>query len=89
MIRYKIDIIDALNRAGFNMYQAKKTGLLSQGTYNKLKDNDPGITLKSLNIICSLLDLQPKDLIIYEETDADREAQDLFNNSKKDTKKDN
>lgn len=83
MLKYKIDICDALERIGFNIYQAKKTGLLSQNTFTKLKNNDTGITLKSLNIICSLLDLQPKDILIYEEDEEDIYNIELFKNSKK------
>ena len=78
--------MDALERIGFNLYQAKKTGLISQGTYNKLKDNDTGITLKSLNVVCSLLDLQPKDILMYVEDNEDVKNIELFNSCKKDKK---
>ena len=83
MLRYKIDVIDALNRIGFNIYQAKKTGLISQSTYNKLKNNDTNITLKSINTICALLDLQPKDLLLYEESQEDISSIELFKSCKK------
>lgn len=83
MLKYKIDVIDALNRIGFNLYQAKKTKILSQDTYNKLKANDTNITLKSINNICMLLDMQPKDLLIYEESDTDKELLNNFINNKK------
>ena len=83
MLKYKIDVIDALNRIGFNLYQAKKTKILSQDTYNKLKANDTNITLKSINNICMLLDMQPKDLLIYEESDTDKELLNNFTSNKK------
>jgi putative transcriptional regulator len=83
MLKYKIDVIDALNRIGFNLYQAKKTKILSQDTYNKLKVNDTNITLKSINNICMLLDMQPKDLLIYEESDTDQELLNKFISNKK------
>jgi putative transcriptional regulator len=83
MLKYKIDVIDALNRIGFNLYQAKKTKILSQDTYNKLKANDTNITLKSINNICMLLDMQPKDLLIYEESDTDQELLNKFISNKK------
>ena len=35
MIKYKFNVGDALERAGFNMYKAKTTGLLSQETLKK------------------------------------------------------
>lgn len=73
MIRYKLNIFDALSRAGFTTYTAKRTGLIAQGTMKKIQTEDPGLSLETLNKICALLDLQPKDLIEYVPTDADRE----------------
>lgn len=67
MIRYKINVYDALIRAGFNTYKAKTTKLLSQDTMKRLKNDDTNITLNSLNNICMILDMQPKDLIEYVE----------------------
>ena len=67
MIKFKINIADALERRGFNSYQAKKTKILSQDTLKKIKNEDANISLESLNRICMLLDLQPKDLIEYVE----------------------
>lgn len=73
MIKYKFNIGDALERAGFNSYKARSTGILSQDTLKKLKNEDTGITLKSINNICMLLDMQPKDLFFYTEEKEDAE----------------
>ena len=73
MIRYKINIYDALQRAGFNTGVAKSTGILSQSTMTKIKEENPALTLDNINRICGILDLQPKDLIEYVQTDSDRE----------------
>ena len=67
MLRYKINVADALNRKGFNTYKAKTTKILSQDTLKKIKNEDTNISLESLNRICILLDMQPKDLIEYVE----------------------
>ena len=67
LIKFKINIADALERRGFNSYQAKKTKILSQDTLKKIKNEDANISLESLNRICMLLDMQPKDLIEYVE----------------------
>lgn len=67
LIKFKINIADALERRGFNSYQAKKTKILSQDTLKKIKNEDTNISLESLNRICILLDMQPKDLIEYVE----------------------
>lgn len=67
MIKFKIDIADALERKGFNTYKAKTTKILSQDTLKKIKEENTNISLESLNRICILLDMQPKDLIEYVE----------------------
>ncbi len=72
MLRYKINIADALARKGFNTYKAKTTKILSQDTLKKLKNEDTNISLESINRICILLDMQPKDLIEYVENDEEK-----------------
>ena len=67
MIKYKINIADALERKGFNSYKAKTTKILSQDTLRKLKNEDTNISLESINRVCMILDMQPKDLIEYVE----------------------
>ena len=71
MIKYKFNVGDALERAGFHMYKAKTTGLLSQETLKTIKNEDTNISAKSLNSLCLILDMQPKDIFIYEETEED------------------
>lgn len=73
MLVYRFNVADALERKGFNMYKAKTTKIISQDTFKKIKNEDTNITLKSLNAVCSLLDMQPKDLIEYRETEEDKE----------------
>lgn len=78
MLRYKINVFDALERAGFNLYKAKKTGLLSQNTMYKLKNEDTAITLGALNTICNILDLQPKDILEFIQTEEDKKSLENF-----------
>lgn len=78
MLRYTIDVADALERKGFNTYKAKKTKLLSQDTLRKLKNEDTNISLESLNRICMILDLQPKNIIEYVEDENEKEKYSLL-----------
>nr|DAI50648.1 MAG TPA: Cro/C1-type HTH DNA-binding domain protein [Bacteriophage sp.] len=79
MLKYKFNVGDALERAGFTTYKAKKTGLLSQDTLRKIKNEETNITLGALNSICMILDLQPKDILIYVETEEEeKKKQELF-----------
>ena len=73
MLKYKFNVGEALERAGLNMYKAKTTKVLSQNTLKKIKNEDTNINAKSINNLCAILDMQPKDIFIYEETEEDRE----------------
>lgn len=72
MLIYKINIADALERKGFNTYKVKTTKILSQNTLNKIKREDTSMSLESLNKICMILDMQPKDLIEYVENEDEK-----------------
>lgn len=76
MLKYKFNVGDALDRAGFNSYKAKTSGILSQDTLKKIKKEDTNISLKAINSLCMILDMQPKDLLIYEETDTEKEQKE-------------
>lgn len=78
MLKYKINIADALERKGFNTYKAKKTKILSQDTLKKIKEENTNISLESLNRICILLDMQPKDLIEYVEDKEEKNKYKIF-----------
>lgn len=78
MIKFKINIADALERQGFNTYKAKTTKILSQDTWKKIKEEDTKISLETINRICMLLDMQPKDLIEYIEDKEEKKKFNLF-----------
>lgn len=81
MLKYRFNVGEALEQVGFNMYKAKTSGILSQDTLKKIKNEDTNITLKALNGICLILDLQPKDIFTYEESAEDRELKKKFKKS--------
>lgn len=78
MLRYKINVADALERQGFNTYKAKTTKVLSQETLKKIKNEDTNISLESINRICMLLDMQPKDLIEYIEDTEEKKKYNIL-----------
>lgn len=65
MIRYKIDILDELRKAGFSSYRMRNKKILSEGTMQKLRVGNTNITISVLNEICDLLDCQPGDLLEF------------------------
>lgn len=72
MLEYKINIIEELRKAGINTTKAKETGIFGQATMKKFKDCDTSISLDNLNRLCCVLEMQPRDIIKYVETDKDR-----------------
>lgn len=73
MIKYKIDVIKELNAVGINSTAARNTGIFAQATMKKFKDGDTSISLDNLNRLCCVLEMQPKNIIKFVETDDDRE----------------
>ena len=65
MIRYKLDIVQALAEKGVNTYTCKQSGKpFAQGTFQQLKKGKP-ITTDTINKLCAVLDLQPGDILEY------------------------
>lgn len=61
-LRYKIDVLAALNEAGYSSYRLRKEKLLSESTLQKLRD---GIIVSTdvIEQLCGLLNCQPGDLL--------------------------
>lgn len=63
-IRYRIDIVKALTDSGYILQELRRQHKISESTLQKLRNGEL-ITLKSLEVLCELLDMQPADLIEY------------------------
>ena len=63
MIRYKINVLECLKEAGYSSYRLQKEKIFSAGMVDKLRKGDTAITVESLNLICSLLQCQPGDVL--------------------------
>lgn len=74
MLEYKINVIDELAKVGINTTIAKRTGIFAQATMKKFKENDTTISLDNLNRLCAVLEMQPRDIIKYVETEEDKET---------------
>lgn len=72
MIEYKIDVINELAKLGINATVAKKSGVFGQSTMKKFREKDTSISLDNLNRLCCILEMQPRDIIKYVETEDDR-----------------
>ena len=63
MIRYKINVLQALRDAGYSSYRLQKEKLLADSTLQKLRSGQTSITVENLNVICGLLGCQPGDIL--------------------------
>lgn len=73
MLKYKIDVIAELSKVGINTTSAKQSGIFGQDTMRKFRNGDTKISLEVLNRLCCVLEMQPRDIIKFIETDEDRE----------------
>lgn len=64
MIRYKINIGEALREAGYIPSQLQKEGKLNAKVWTKLNREEP-VSLESLGKVCHLLHKRPCDLIEF------------------------
>ena len=58
------DILQKLKEAGYNSTRIRKENILPQSTLQRLREGKP-ITTETINVICSLLNCQPGDLLEY------------------------
>ena len=63
MIRYKIDVLQALREAGYTTYRLQKEKLISAGTVQKIRNGDTALSIEMVNTICDMLECQPGDLL--------------------------
>ena len=74
-IRYKIDILAELKKKGYSSTRIREEKLIGQSYLQQLRRGEL-VSWKILNIICSLLECQPGDLIEYVEKQAENAAQE-------------
>ena len=65
-LRYKVDVLAALQEKVYNTNKIRTEGLLSQSTLQKFR-NQQGVSWENLETLCRLLECQPADLIEYQE----------------------
>lgn len=65
MLKYKIDVLERLNDAGYTTYRLRNEKLIGEANIQNLrKGNIVGI--HTVDTICGLLDIQPGDLLEHE-----------------------
>lgn len=65
-IVYRIEVLPALKKAGYNTTRLRREKLLSESTLQKFREGKP-VSWENLETLCSLLSCQPGDIIEYKE----------------------
>lgn len=65
MIRYKINVLEALKEKGLTTYKLRQDNLISESTVMKLRKSEM-VGLKPLGQLCELLGCDIGDIIRYE-----------------------
>lgn len=66
--RYKINILEALKKAGYSSARIRKEKLFAQVTLQKFRVGDTNISLQTIEDICNLTGLQPWDILDFSST---------------------
>lgn len=64
MLKYKINILEALKIKGYTTYRIRKDKLIGEAQMQKLRTSEI-ISKDTLNTLCRLLDCQPGDILEY------------------------
>lgn len=64
MIKYKIDIIQALKSKGYSTYKIRKEKIFNESQLQQMRENKI-LAQDALNKVCTLLNCQPGDILEY------------------------
>ena len=62
MIKYKIDIIQALKNKGYSTYKIRKEKIFNESQLQQMRENKV-LSQDALDKLCSLLNCQPGDIM--------------------------
>ena len=63
-IKYKIDVLDELKRAGYSTYKLRSEKIIGERQLQQIRIGEV-VSLACLNKLCQLLNCQPGDIIEY------------------------
>lgn len=70
-LKYKIDVISCLKKAGYNTSLIRKEKLFSESTLQKFRTGEM-VSSDNLNMICRLLKCQPGDVLAFIDEEGDK-----------------
>ncbi len=67
-VGYKIDVIEALKKAGYSSYRIRKEKIFGDGTMQRLRHGKE-VTWSTIAVVCNLLGCKPEDVVCLKDTD--------------------
>lgn len=64
MLRYKMNILDALRERGYTSYRIRQDRIIGERQLQQIREGEL-VSLACLDKLCALLDCQPGDLMEY------------------------
>ena len=61
-LKYKINVIAQLKKAGYSTYRLRKEKLMAEATLQQLRDGEK-VSWANMDLICKFLDCQPGDIL--------------------------
>ena len=71
MLKYKIDVLDTLKESGYTTTKLRKEKLLGENAIQSLRHGEM-VGIIALDKICTLLDMQPGNIIKYVENEQEQ-----------------
>lgn len=72
MLRYKIDVLEMLNAAGYTTYRLRKDKLIGEANITRLRNSEM-VGIHTIEVICRLLNIQPGNLLEYIKTENEQQ----------------
>ena len=69
MIKYKINVCEALKASGVSSYRIRKEKIFGEKTLQMLRNGEVVDSMKILNTICKYTHLSPGDILEYVDDD--------------------
>ena len=74
MIKYKIDIIQALKNKVYSTYKIRKEKIFNESQLQQMREHKL-LAQEALNKVCTLLNVQPGDILEFVPDDKPNESQ--------------
>ena len=68
-VRYKIDVMEALKKAGYSSTRLRKEKIMGESYMQQLRRGEI-VSWKTIETICKLLHCQPGDIVEYVDNEA-------------------